>query len=101
MRSSLFWDVTKFFFNIWLPMFLENVPVYRSHFQGHAVLDLFKMGPVSCPETSVAITNQRCVTSQNSQDLKLKRFLIYYQQSTILQSVAILLLRIFEKKAIL
>ena len=55
-------------------------------------------GPVSCPETSVAITNQRCVTSQKSQDLKLRLFLIYYQQSTILQSVAILLLRIFKKK---
>jgi len=56
------------------------------------------MGPVSCLETSEAITNQRCVTSQKNQDLRLRRFLIYYQQSTILKSVAILLLRISEKK---
>jgi hypothetical protein len=32
----------------------------------------FMMGPIGCPETSV--TNLRCVTSQKSENLKIKAF---------------------------
>ena len=64
MRSSLFWDVTQ------CRLVVTNVSgqLTAPIFKGQAVKDHGKMGPISCPETSVT-TNLHCVTSQKSEDV--------------------------------
>ena len=61
VRSSIFWDVTQ--------LISSFGTTYRSHLQGSRSLTL---GPVGCPEMPVT-TSQRCVTSQKSEDLALRR----------------------------
>jgi len=64
MRYSLFWDVTQ-----------RRLVVGYRHFGTPYQLVLtawtLKMGPKGFPETSVT-TNQCCVTSQKSEDLKIE-----------------------------